>query len=178
MGGRCVRTVCDARRIRGARSSPLWLPRVSGHEVVAVSCVAHEDWDSSVPGHVCVIRYRHGAITTERVPSQRLHVWARAGRISFVSKTGETVNLTLLGEHEYEGGLTLGTPWPPEHRDSKVANLAAGAAHDLKNAVTFRPRPPDDANQRRAERGPGHGRVVVPAGDPGDSRAARVAAER
>lgn len=111
-------------------------PAVLGHEVVAVSCVAREDGNSAEAGHICVIKWRHDAITSERVPSGRLHVWARAGRISFVAKTGEAVNVTLLGEHEYEG-LQLGTPWPATHRDSKVANVATGAAHDLKNTITF-----------------------------------------
>jgi hypothetical protein len=111
-------------------------PAVNGHEVVAVSCVSREDWDHSEPGHVCLIRWHDGGITSEKLPSDRLYVWVRAGRVSFVANTGESVDLTLLGEHEYTG-LGLGAPWPSNHKPGTAANVAAGVAHDLKNTITF-----------------------------------------
>ena len=111
-------------------------PAVLGNEIVAVSTVAREDWESSEPGHVCVIRWHDGGIASERMPDERLYVWARAGRAAFGEK-GRTVDLVLLGEHESEG-LTLGATWPRDHSStSRVANIAHGAAEDLKNVVTF-----------------------------------------
>jgi hypothetical protein len=111
-------------------------PAVLGHEVVAVSCVAREDWESSEPGHVCVIRWHDGGIASDRMPDRRLYVWARAGRVAFGDEKG-TVDLVLLGEHEYEG-LALGVTWPKDYsRTSRVTNIVHGAAEDLRNAVTF-----------------------------------------
>ena len=111
-------------------------PAVLGHEVVALSCVAREDWDSSEPGHVCVIHWRDGGIASERMPDERLYVWARAGRVTFAAADGSAVNLTMLGEHEHDG-LMLGAPWPKRHSRSRASNIVHGAVTDVKNAVTF-----------------------------------------
>jgi hypothetical protein len=113
-------------------------PAVSGHEVCAIRTVAREDWDSSAPGRVELLRWRKGSGALVRdLPLTRLYVWARAGRISFGDKGGRTVDLVLLGEPETEG-LRLGSPWPADHhRTSTASNLAHGAVADVKNAVTF-----------------------------------------
>jgi hypothetical protein len=125
---------------RGAGPAPeardCGFPAVLGHEVVAVSAVARDDWASSEQGHLSLVRWQDGAIDSKRLPADRLYVWARAGRITFAGKDGEMVNMTLLGEREYEG-LQLGAPWPRAHTRSKASNLAHGAVEDVKNVVTF-----------------------------------------
>src|SRR5260221_6544263 len=116
---RTVWKMNDSQRAPEARK--YGFPAVLGHEVVAVSGVAREDWDSTEPGHVCVIRWRNGGITSKRLPDERLYVWARAGRVTFAAADGARVDLTLLGEHEHEG-VTLCTDWPRAHsRTSKGA---------------------------------------------------------
>ena len=113
-------------------------PAVYGHEVCAIRTVAREDWDSSAPGRVELLRWRKGSGALVRdLPLTRLYVWARAGRISFGDKGGRTVDMVLLGEPESEG-LRLGSPWPTDHhRTSTASNLAHGVVTDMKNVVTF-----------------------------------------
>ena len=113
-------------------------PAVHGHEVIALRTVAREDWESSAPGRMQLLRWRKGSGALVRdLPLSRLYVWARAGRISFGGADGRTVDVVLLGEPETEG-LKLGAPWPPNHDRARTAsNLAHGAVTDLKNTVTF-----------------------------------------
>ena len=117
------------------------LPAVLGHEVVAVRLVARGDAESDEPGRIEIVRWR-GAQVYKPIPTDRLYVWARAGRVSFGSKSGRSVDLVLLGEPEMEG-LKLGDPWPKtrhnpfEERHGNFANLVQGVTDDLKNVVTF-----------------------------------------
>jgi len=129
--GRTRTTGPDARRFG--------FPVIYRHEVCAVRTVAREDTESSVPGKVQLLRWREGSGALVRdLPTNRLYVWARAGRISFGDKTGTTIDIVLLGEPETEGGLPLGTPWPLGHdRTKAAANVAHGFMTDLKNTVTF-----------------------------------------
>ncbi|GAA1954393.1 hypothetical protein [Catenulispora subtropica] len=113
-------------------------PAVYAHEVCAVRTVAREDWDSSEPGRVQLLRWRAGSgVLVRDMPLNRLYVWARAGRVSFGDKAGRTVDIVLLGEPETEG-LVLGTPWPSTYnRTNTASNVAHGVVADLKNTVTF-----------------------------------------
>jgi hypothetical protein len=113
-------------------------PAVLDHEVVAVVPVAREDWNLAGPGIVSVVRYRGQGICSEKLPTERLYVWARAGRVTFGDKEGRRmVDLVLLGDQEHEG-LALGAPWPPDYQPAGgVSNVTHGAVKDLKNAVTF-----------------------------------------
>ena len=113
-------------------------PVIHGHEVCALRTLAPEDPESPEPGRVQLVRWRRGSGALVRdLPVIRLYVWARAGRISFGSKDGRTIDLVLLGEPESED-LKLGAPWPPRHDRARTAsNVAHGVVSDLRNAVTF-----------------------------------------
>ncbi|NUR59283.1 MAG: hypothetical protein HOV87_11525 [Catenulispora sp.] len=113
-------------------------PCVYAHEVCAIRTIAREDRDRSGSGRVQLLRWRRGSgALVKELPLDRLYVWARAGRVSFGTKHGRTVDLVLLGEPETEG-LALGTPWPiGRSRTSASSNLAHGVMTDLKNTVTF-----------------------------------------
>jgi hypothetical protein len=114
-------------------------PVVYNHEVCALRTVAREDFESSAPGRVELLRWRPGAGALVRdLPLVRLYVWARAGRVSFGGRDGRTVDLVLLGEPETEDGVLLGAAWPRDHdRTSTASNLKHGVVTDMKNAVTF-----------------------------------------
>ena len=128
----------DAFQPTGPEARRYGFPAVCGHEVVALRTVTREDWESSEPGRMQLLRWRKGSGALVRdLPLNRLYVWARAGRISFGDAQGRTVDVVLLGEPETEG-LKLGALWPPKHPSASTAsNLAHGVVTDLKNTVTF-----------------------------------------
>ena len=128
----------QATQATGPEARRYGFPAVYGHEVCALRTVAREDWDSSAPGRMELLRWRKGSGALVReLPLMRLYVWARAGRISFGAADGRTVDVVLLGEPETEG-LKLGAAWPPDHhRTSTASNIAHGVVSDLKNVATF-----------------------------------------
>ena len=128
----------SATETTGPEARRYGFPAVYGHEVCAVRTVAPEDGDSSAPARLELLRWRRGSGTLVRnLPLSRLYIWARAGRISFGTVDGRTVDLVMLGEPETEG-LRLGATWPPHYdRTSTAANVAHGVVTDLKNALTF-----------------------------------------
>lgn len=126
----------DIQRAPEARS--YGFPAVMDHEIVAVVPVSREDWNLAGPGIVTVVRYHGQGLASEKLPTERLYMWARAGRLTFGDKEGHRmVDLVLLGEQEHQG-LLLGAVWPADYqRAGGVANVTHGAVNDLKNAVTF-----------------------------------------
>ena len=97
----------DIQKAPEARS--YGFPAVHDHEVVAVVPVAREDWNLAGPGIVSVVRYRDQGISSEKLPTERLYMWARAGRVTFGDHDGSRmVDLVLLGEQECQG-LALGS---------------------------------------------------------------------
>lgn len=127
----------DIQKAPEARS--YGFPAVVDHEVVAVVPVAREDWNLAGPGIVSVVRYHDQGISSEKLPTERLYMWARAGRVTFGDKAGtRMVDVVLLGDQECRG-LVLGASWPQDHQAEAggMTKVTHGAVKDLKNAVTF-----------------------------------------
>lgn len=119
----------------------LTCPAVYEHEVVTLSCVAQ----NSRPAHIDLIRHDTTHDTVRTLPTGRLYVGIRAGRMTFATREGtDLVGLTLLGDGE-AAGLTLGDHWPPfgapDHRGKAADALAKTAhaiAHTLNPAAFFK----------------------------------------
>jgi hypothetical protein len=63
-------------------------------------------------------------------------VWARAGRMTVVAQDGTELKLTILGADE-SAGLHLGDRWPTGESESRSKRMAAAAARDVGDVLTF-----------------------------------------
>lgn len=100
-------------------------PAVLGHRVVALSVVAGDE-----PLRLCTEDAEYPLIPLQA------QVWARAGRLTVVTRDGSEHRLTLLGPDEAEG-LRLGDHWPVGEPHSVPKRAAVAAAHDVGNVLTF-----------------------------------------
>jgi hypothetical protein len=100
-------------------------PAVLEHHVVALSVVPGEE-----PLRLCT-----GDGEYPLIPLQA-QVWARAGRLTVVTRDGSEHRLTVLGPNE-GAELVLGERWPRGEPESKAKRAAVAAAHDVGNVVAF-----------------------------------------
>lgn len=63
-------------------------------------------------------------------------VWARAGRLTLISAEGDEYRLTVLAPEE-GATATLGAHWPLHEPSGRVRRIAAAAAHDVGDLLTF-----------------------------------------
>jgi len=67
-----------------------------------------------------------------------VQVWARAGRMTVIAHDGTELKFTILCPEEAEAeGIELGERWPLREPESAARRVAAAAAHDVADVLTF-----------------------------------------
>lgn len=110
----------------GAPAAERGTPAVLEHRVVALEA-------SAVPGAPLLV---HTADGDRDVALREAHVWARAGRMTVFTQDGTELKFTVLGPEEC-AGLRLGEHWPAGEPDSLAKRMAAAAARDVGDVLTF-----------------------------------------
>ncbi|MBS2965845.1 hypothetical protein KGA66_22530 [Actinocrinis puniceicyclus] len=122
-----------ARGAAGSGSPPLaralGFPAVLLNQVVAVEV-------GSCACPVGIHRWTGSEVGTILLTPAQAQVWARAGRLTLVSAEGDEYRLTVLAPQE-GASIALGTHWPPREPAGKVRRVAAAAAHDVGDLLTF-----------------------------------------
>ena len=115
----------------GARplASDLGVPAVLEHQVVAVEV-------GSAASPVALHSWNGEQVSTLLLTPTQAQVWARAGRLTLATAEGDELPLTVLAPEE---GATaeLGAHWPLGEPDGRVRRIAAAAAHDVGDLLTF-----------------------------------------
>lgn len=117
-----------------ARSGPppaseLGVPAVLLNQVVALEV-------GSCACPVGIHRWAGDGVSTILLTPTQAQVWARAGRLTLVSAEGDEYRLTVLAPEE-GATVPLGAHWPPHERTGRVRRVAAAAAHDVGDLLTF-----------------------------------------
>ena len=119
--GAGARVAAERRPSAGRRT-----PAVLDHRVVALEAVA----GTATPLVV------HMADGDRALKPLEAHVWARAGRMTVVFEDGNEMKFTVLGAEEGDG-LQLGERWPAGEPESLPKRMAAAAARDVGDVLTF-----------------------------------------
>ena len=106
-------------------AAALGTPAVLEHRIVAL-----EPGSGSKPLIV------HTAEGERAVMPLEAQVWARAGRLTVVEHDGTELKMTVLGKDEAEG-LRLGDHWPLGEPESRGKRMAAAAAREVGDVLTF-----------------------------------------
>jgi hypothetical protein len=111
----------------GALAADRGTPAVLDHRVVALEASAAA---KSAPLLV------HMADGDRGLAPREAHVWARAGRMTVFLEDGTEMKFTVLGPEEC-ADLRLGDRWPAGEPDSLAKRMAAAAARDVGDVLTF-----------------------------------------
>lgn len=110
-------------------ASDLGAPAVLDHQIVAVEV-------GSAAGPVAIHRWTGDQVCTQLLTPTQAQVWARAGRLTLATTAGEELALTMLAPEEATTA-TLGAHWPLGEPESRAKRIAAAAAHDVGDVLTF-----------------------------------------
>lgn len=110
----------------GALAGDRGTPAVLDHRVVALEAGA-------APGAPLLV---HMADGDRDLAPREAHVWARAGRMTVFLEDGTELKFTVLGPEEC-ADLRLGDRWPAGEPDSLPKRMAAAAARDVGDMLTF-----------------------------------------
>jgi hypothetical protein len=116
-------------RVRVPLASNLGVPAVFEHRVAAIEV-------GSPVSPVAIHRWTGERLETLVVNPVRTYIWARAGRITVVCRSGAEHRFTVLAPEEYEG-VDLGEPWPRHQPQGRGQRIALAAAHDVADVLTF-----------------------------------------
>ncbi|HEU5332676.1 MAG TPA: hypothetical protein VFU73_07935 [Actinocrinis sp.] len=111
------------------KAADLGTTAVLDHRVVAVEAGAAA---SPVAVHV----WRADRIETILLHPVEAQVWARAGRLTLTCPNGNEHRFTVLAPSE-GAQLQLGARWPVRRPEGRAARIAASAAHDIGDVLTF-----------------------------------------
>jgi hypothetical protein len=107
----------------------LGAPAVHDHSVVALEVGPTES-------RVVLHRWTDDCVQGFPLALLAAHVWARAGRLTLMPAQGGELELTLLAAEEHNGAV-LGEHWPLGEPDSRAKRIAAAAARDVGEVLTF-----------------------------------------
>jgi hypothetical protein len=124
-----VPTVAPPTASGAPNAADLGTPAVLDHRVVAVEAGAAA---SPVAVHV----WREDQVETVLLHPVEAQVWARAGRLTLTSPNGTEHRFTVLAPSE-SALLQLGSKWPAGRPEGRAARIAASAAHDIGDVLTF-----------------------------------------
>lgn len=110
-------------------ASALGVPAVLEHRVVAVEV-------GSAASPVAVHRWTGKQVCTLLLTPTQAQVWARAGRLTLATAEGEELPLTVLAPAE-GATVPLGAHWPLGEPAGRMRRIAAAAAHDVGDLLTF-----------------------------------------
>jgi hypothetical protein len=113
---------------RAPQAADLGIPAILDHHVVAVETGA-------AASPVAVHAWREGRVETTLLHPVEAQVWARAGRLTLICPSGAEHRLTVLAPDECRK-LDLGAHWPRQS-ENRAKRIAAAAAHDLGDVLTF-----------------------------------------
>jgi len=111
------------------KAADLGTAAVLEHRVVAIEAGAAA---SPVAVHV----WRGDRVETILLHPVEAQVWARAGRLTLTCPDGTEHRFTVLAPSE-SALLQLGARWPARRPEGRAARIAASAAHDIGDVLTF-----------------------------------------
>ena len=111
------------------KAADLGTAAVLDHRVVAIEGGAAA---SPVAVHV----WREDRVETVLLHPVEAQVWARAGRLTLTCPNGTEHRFTVLAPSE-SAELRLGARWPARRPEGRAARIAASAAHDIGDVLTF-----------------------------------------
>jgi hypothetical protein len=104
-------------------------PAILEHRLVAL-----EIGSAACP--VAIHRWTGAQVETLLLTPTQAQVWARAGRLTLATSEGHEHRLTVLAPEE-AAGAPLSAHWPLGEPDGRVKRIAAAAAHDVGDLLTF-----------------------------------------
>jgi hypothetical protein len=117
-----------AAAARGPRAADFGIPAVLDHRVVAVEA-------GGATSPVALHGWHGGRIETTLLHPIEAQVWARAGRLTLICRSGAEHRLTILAPDECRK-LDLGARWPRQS-DRRAVRIAVAAAYDLGEVLIF-----------------------------------------